>query len=98
MTNFTLVQQRQQLEKNYRQSQAQLSLQHQVHQQFVKKFTNIWRQLSQFLVMNAEPRIWTETAPTGETVYRIFDPVNRQSFTAQSETALRAWLETRYYR
>ncbi|MGB0564211.1 MAG: hypothetical protein ACPGVO_20775 [Spirulinaceae cyanobacterium] len=92
MTDFTLIQQRQQLEQTYRQSAMSL------RQRAQEQLLALWHQLVMAIAMPKEPQIWTKMLATGDTEYHAYDPVNRETFVAQSETALRAWLEERYYR
>ncbi|MEM8640005.1 MAG: hypothetical protein AAGG51_14495 [Cyanobacteria bacterium P01_G01_bin.54] len=95
MTDFTLIQQRQQLEQTYRQPAASLQP---LRSRTREQLAALWHKLVMALVMPKEPHIWTETFSEGDEHYHAYDPVNRETFVTKSETALRAWLETRYYR
>ncbi|NEO84601.1 MAG: hypothetical protein F6J87_10160 [Spirulina sp. SIO3F2] len=93
MTNFTLIQQRQQLERVYQQSQTLYSGQTRLR----KMLLGFLHKLVMALTMPKEPRIWTTLTSQGQVQYHAYDPVDGQRFVGDSETALRAWLEQRYY-
>ncbi|MEM1279677.1 MAG: hypothetical protein AAF827_22200 [Cyanobacteria bacterium P01_D01_bin.6] len=60
-----------------------------------------WRRWGQallnYFVGSQDPRITTRRNDEGHLYYEVYDPVDRARHYFDSESAVRAWLEERYY-
>ncbi|MGF1495469.1 MAG: hypothetical protein ACFB8W_01410 [Elainellaceae cyanobacterium] len=59
---------------------------------------NCWLGLLTALTPSTDPRVSRVTNAEGQTLWRVYDPVDQQSACLYSEAELRIWLEQRYNR
>ncbi|MCU0564975.1 MAG: hypothetical protein MUF49_00055 [Oculatellaceae cyanobacterium Prado106] len=64
---------------------------------FWQRFHDGLQSLFSTLVTNSEPKIRLKQNRNGERYWQVYDPSTNYSTTFDSETAVRIWLEQRYY-
>jgi hypothetical protein len=60
------------------------------------QFDRLWQALVKFAKITREPKITLKRNRQGYSYFRIYDPVTGQHHYADSEQAVRIWLEQRY--
>lgn len=57
----------------------------------------LWTTFMTAINQKPEPQIWQECDRTGNTWWRAYDPITRESLYAESEGEVMQWLEQRSY-